>query len=140
VDASGNLFIADTSDQRIRKVVPLGAAPTLELNDVALNNAGSYQVIVTSPYGSVTSSVVTLSLLTGPGFTSAVRNANGSVTLGLETAPNARGRIYAATNLTPPVLWVPIYTNSNAGPTGLWQFTDTNTANYRDRFYRASSP
>ena len=139
-DASGNLFIADIGDQRIRKVLPLGSAQTLQLNDVALDNAGSYQVIVTSHYGSVTSSVVSLSLSSGPVFTAAVRNANGSVTLSLATAPNASSRIFAATNLAPPVLWLPIYTNANAGSTGLWQFTDTNTSSYRDRFYRASTP
>jgi sugar lactone lactonase YvrE len=139
-DASGNVFIADIGDQRIRKVVPLGAARTLQLNDVAADNAGSYQVIVTSHFGSVTSSIVSLTLLSGPVFTSAVRNANGSVTLSLATAPNASSRIFAATNLAPPVLWLPIYTNSNSGSTGLWQFTESNTAGYRDRFYRASTP
>jgi sugar lactone lactonase YvrE len=143
VDASGNLFIADTGDERIRKIVPLGTARMLEFNSVASDNAGAYQVIVISPYGSVTSSVAMLSVLSSsaaPIFTSAVRNANGSVTLSLQTAPNVSSRVLATTNLAPPSVWLPVYTNSNAGSSGQWQFTDTNTANYRVRFYRASTP
>ena len=58
VDASGNLFIADTFNMRIREVVFEG--PTLVLTDVGGANAGAYDVVVSSPYGSVTSSVVTL--------------------------------------------------------------------------------
>ena len=58
VDATGNLFIADSDNDRIRKVVFPG--PTLVLNNVGLGNAGAYDVVVSSPYGSVTSSVVNL--------------------------------------------------------------------------------
>ena len=58
VDATGNLFIADTYNNVIRKVLIQG--PTLVLNDVDSGNAGAYDVVVSSPYGSVTSSVVNL--------------------------------------------------------------------------------
>ena len=56
VDTGGNLFIADSGDNRIRKVAL--PSPTLVLNDVGLGNAGAYDVVVFSQYGSVTSSVV----------------------------------------------------------------------------------
>jgi hypothetical protein len=64
VDATGNLFIADSENQRIRKVVNpgFGTGQTLVLND-----AGAYDVVVSSPYGSVTSSVVHLTV-TLPGI------------------------------------------------------------------------
>jgi sugar lactone lactonase YvrE len=143
VDGAGNVFIADSDNDLIHKVVPFGAAPTLTLSGVAANNAGSYQVIVTSPYGSVTSSVVTLTVLSSgaaPVISSIARNANGSVTLSLLTAPNASSRVQATTNLAHPAVWLPVYTNANAGSTGQWQFTDTNAANYHERFYRASTP
>jgi sugar lactone lactonase YvrE len=143
VDAAGDVFIADAENDLIRKVVPFGAAPALTLANVSASDAGSYQVIITSPYGSVTSSVVTLSVIApggAPVISSIRRNANGSVTLSLLTAPNASSRVQATTNLALPAAWLPVYTNGNAGSTGQWQFTDTNAANYRTRFYRAATP
>ena len=64
VGASGNLFIADEFNMRIREVVFGG--PTLVLINVGGANAGSYDVVVSSPYGSVTSSIVTLQVLFPP--------------------------------------------------------------------------
>jgi hypothetical protein len=43
--------------------------------------------------------------------------------------------LQSATNLTPPVIWKSIYTNS-ADASGNWQFTDTNL-NESQKFYRA---
>jgi len=64
VDASDNLFIADTDNQRIREVIV--SSPNLSLSPLTLNNAGNYSVIVSSPYGSVTSSVAALTLSIPP--------------------------------------------------------------------------
>ncbi len=64
LDASGNLLIADASNNRARKII-LGS-PSLVFPNVAANNAGSYSVIITSPYGSVTSVVATLTVLLPP--------------------------------------------------------------------------
>ena len=66
-----------------------------------------------------------------------VHNANGSITLNLSTATNTSSRLYSATNLSAPILWQTISTNSNGG---LWQFTDTNTAAFKSKFYRLSTP
>ena len=66
-----------------------------------------------------------------------VRNTDGSITLNLSTGTNSSSRLYSATNLTPAVFWQPIYTNLNGG---LWQFTDTNTAHFKTKFYRVSTP
>ena len=66
-----------------------------------------------------------------------VSNPDGSMTLGCSTATNCSSRLYAATNLTPPVLWQPLYTNATGG---LWQFTDTNTSGNASKFYRLSTP
>lgn len=63
--------------------------------------------------------------------------ANGSLTLNLATINSTSSQVWMATNLTPPVAWQPIYTNLNGG---LWQFTDTNTANFGAKFYRVSTP
>jgi hypothetical protein len=64
VDASGNLFIADFYNNAIRKVA-LGG-PTLTLANASASTAGDYQVIITSPYGSVTSAVANLTVLLPP--------------------------------------------------------------------------
>ncbi len=60
VDGSGDLFIADSGNSRIRKVII--PSPTLVLNDVNGGNSGAYDLVVSSPYGSVTSSVVNLTV------------------------------------------------------------------------------
>jgi hypothetical protein len=66
-----------------------------------------------------------------------VHNASGSITLSLSTATNTSSRLYSATNLSAPVIWQTISTNFTGG---LWQFTDTNTAAFKSKFYRLSTP
>ncbi len=65
VDAPGNLFIADTVNNRIREVPVFG--PTLLVAGISATNAGAYDVVVTSPSGSVTSSVAVLTVAYPPG-------------------------------------------------------------------------
>ena len=62
-DAAGNLFEVDASS-RIFKITPSG--PTLEVNNVSAKDTGNYDVVITSPFGSVTSSVAALSLTQPP--------------------------------------------------------------------------
>ena len=139
VDSSGNLFIADSGNSRIRMVSRFASYPTLTLNDATTNDGGNYSVTITGPNGSVTSSMVALNVASSPFILKSMLNPDGSVTLNLLTAPNTGSRVLAATNLTPPVLWQPIFTNV-AGPAGAWQFTDTNAASQTVRFYRSSTP
>jgi sugar lactone lactonase YvrE len=58
-DAVGNLYIADQYNQRIREA-HLAGYPTLALPNVGASNAGSYAVLITTPYGCATSAVATL--------------------------------------------------------------------------------
>jgi hypothetical protein len=137
VDAHGNLFIADQVNNVIRGVVASAGYPTLTLSNVTPNNAGSYQIIITNAFGSVTSSVVTLTVYSP--LISIVPNADGSMTINLLTAPNVSSRVWAATNLTPPVVWQSVY-RSVSGANGALQFIDTNTRWNPVRFYRCSTP
>ncbi len=66
LDSTGNLFLADLGNERIRKVMLFASYPTLTLNNVGPYNEGNYSVIITGPSGSVTSSIVTLTVLSPP--------------------------------------------------------------------------
>jgi len=138
VDASGNLFIADQQNHCIRKVA-LGGSPVLLLSGVTTANAGNYSVVITSPYGSISSSNVTLTVLLPPAITSILPNSDGSLTLNFAGGAGQPYLLQAATNLIPPIAWQTLSTNV-AGIDGTWQFTDTNTPAYPARFYRSVSP
>jgi hypothetical protein len=114
-------------------------AAALSLSNVTAQSAGLYSVLVTNAYGSVTSSVASLTIVT-PLVTNILTGTNGSVTLSFVGLPNATTRIWATTNLALPSSWQPIFTNTTTSPNGAWQFIDTNTVGYPLRFYRFSTP
>jgi hypothetical protein len=112
---------------------------TLTLQNVTATEAGSYTVVVANSYGSVTSAVATL-MVVPPEITKITRSANGSITLTFEGLKNATTILYAATNLSSPIYWQPIFTNTTTATNGTWQFTDTNAIDFRERFYRFTTP
>jgi sugar lactone lactonase YvrE len=105
VDASGNLVIADTANNRIRKVAPgtIGP-PTLTLTNISAANAGSYTVIITDPYGSVTSAAATLTLLASPPnlSISQLSNNQADVSLSFPTLSGPSYTIQVNTDLNSP--------------------------------------
>ena len=138
MDASGNLFIADEGANRIRKVTNTQQGPTLSLTNVTAANAGNYQVVVTGPGGSLTSSVAALIVATSSLIYQTVLNSDGSVSFSCVSQPSSTNVLLCTTNLLPPVLWQPLSTKV-AGDDGDWQYTDTDAVNWQMRFYRSAT-
>jgi hypothetical protein len=140
VDAFGSLFIADSGNQRIRKVVFQGAS--LVFPSVVISNAGSYDVVVTSPYGSVTSSVVMLTVeqitpvvtsfsLTNFGFSS-----SNTFQIQFTNTPGTTFSLWASTNLSN---WTQIGTTTENLP-GTYEANDPSATNCGVRFYQLRWP
>ena len=112
------------------------AAPALNLSNVSTASAGPYAVIVTNSFGSVTSSVATLTVVLPP-----VLNLSpgipGTVQLNANSVTGLTYVVQTATNLLSPD-WVPVLTN-NTGSGGGVNF-QTNTAGAGLQFYRLVFP
>ena len=140
LDAAGNLFITDRSNNRIRKVHFAGD-PTLTLASVDLTNAGNYTVVVTSPYGSMTSgaAVLTVTVSRTP-----PQISTGDANFGFQTnqfgfnLSGAVGQTIVVDGSTDLVGWTPLFTNTVVG--NPFYFFDPASTNYPSRFYRARLP
>jgi hypothetical protein len=131
--------IDDNLHNRIRKVSE--SSPTLVLSNVNLGNAGNYTVIITSPYGSVTGAVATLTV-TVPNTLPQIIATNASFgfltnQFGFDFS-GAFGQtivVDASTNL---LQWTPLSTNIVGG--NALYFFDPASTNFPWRFYRARLP
>jgi uncharacterized repeat protein (TIGR03803 family) len=129
-DASGNLFIADAGNNRVRKVVFQG--PTLALNNVGFGNVGAYDVVVSGPYGSVTSSVVNI-VVTLPVILSSpqITVGNTNFTFQLSGPAGSNYVLQVSTNL---LNWSPASTSTI--PVGGTVNLTNAISGYNNRFYR----
>jgi hypothetical protein len=119
-----------------------GTDSTLTLLDVQVTNAGSYNVIITNTYGSVTSAVasltVTLPALTASVLPMTATNANLVVQFQFSGTPGSNYVLEYTTNLCPPFQWQPVITNA-ANTNGNWTFTDSNAAAFPACFFRMAT-
>jgi hypothetical protein len=111
------------------------ATPTLTLAGVTLGSAGLYTLAVTNTLGSAISLGATLTVEQPPTIAGVTANPDGSITLNLAGTAGLTYVLESATNLAPPVTWLPINTNVPASNAS-WQFTDEQATNYAQQFYR----
>jgi sugar lactone lactonase YvrE len=94
LDPYGNPYVSSGSPSIVRKV-DLGRTPFLQLNNVGATNAGNYDVVITSSSGSVTSSVVSLTVQSPPAITTQPAGlaapAGGTATLTVAATNNPAG-------------------------------------------------
>jgi hypothetical protein len=116
-------------------VIPNATNSILQFSAVTPQDAGSYSVVITNAYASVTSSVARMLI----GFVAQnfdiTEFSNQSVQLTFTGLANCPYAIQSATNLNPPVAWEALIT-SVSDSNGNWTFVDTNTINYPAKFYR----
>jgi hypothetical protein len=118
-----------------------GSNNTLTLPPVLAGNAGSYTVVVTNAYGSVTSAVAALVVnipLTAPQIMTADSSfgfLSGQFGFNLSGAFGQTIVVDGSTNL---VDWTPLFTNTVGGSP--FYFCDPASAGIRWRFYRARLP
>jgi hypothetical protein len=97
-DTQGNLYIADTGYNRIRKV-HFSGDPTLQLLNASITNSGNYSVLITSPFGSVVSSVASLTVVASP-IIQTFSFANGQFNLTWSTASNLTYQLQYSSDLS----------------------------------------
>jgi len=117
---------------------PAQTNSTLVLTNISLASAGNYFVVATASGGSTTSIVATLTVMstnTTPLITGIGVADNGSVTLNLGGASGCTYILEMTTNIILPGSWQPVATNT-PGTSGIWQFNDTQAANFSQCFYR----
>jgi len=109
---------------------------TLTLAGVSLTDAGNYLVVITNVAGSTNSAAGTLTVSPPPSLNLTPANAN-DIQLSSTTTPGLTYIVESASNLSPPVIWSPIQTNTVPGD-GTLLFTNS-TAN-PNQFFRLTFP
>jgi len=135
LDAAGNLYIADYAEQRVREV-HLAGSPTLTLTNVTAGMAGSYSVVISSSYGSVTSAVATLNVaISAPQIVANDSSFGFAANQFGFNLSGAFGQTIVVDGSTNLVDWTPLFTNTVGG--GAVYFCDPASTNSPWRFYRA---
>jgi len=139
---SDTLYIADTWNHRVRKVVSYRALadPThLTLRNLQSTSAGIYDIVITNAYGSVTSVVAQVSVILPPQHLTAQFSTGGGLQLLFSGTPGYAYAILSSTNLGAGQAWQPVSTNI-ADVNGYCSFSDTNILTAPARFYRVIVP
>jgi len=137
-DAAGNLYIADTLNNRVRRVLLYASQPTLTLNSAGTANAGNYSVVITNSFGSVTSAVASLTVTIPPQIIANGTNYGFKARQFGFNISGLAGQVIVVDGSTNCKDWTPLFTNTVV--LSPFYFTDPSATNYRSRFYRARLP
>jgi len=129
VAATGNPLVYQW--QRNGVGIPNATNSSLTMTNFQPANEGSYRVVVSNFVGSVTSATALL-LLDAPLRFGSFSFGGGQFNLQVVGQWNTNYVVEASINLTN---WIPLGTNS--APNGIWNFLDTGSSNFNQRFYRA---
>ena len=135
-DNNQNLIVLDDAFHVVRKINYSGF-PTISFPKLSPTAQGNYQVIVTSPSGSVTSSVASLSFLYPPISEMFIATNTGRFTIGWPAFQPSVFQVQWSTNLSSGT-WsnlggtVPYSASTN----GTMRRSDSDWTNYLQRFYR----
>ena len=146
-DPDGDLLSLLTAGPASTNGATLTTDSTSVSNTPALPDANvpdRFDYTVVDPMGATATGFVLISVLPPPitpppTITGILSLTDGSAQLNLLGSPNQWYYVQAASNLTPPVLWVTIATN-RADPAGLLQYNDSALTNCPARFYRFAVP
>jgi hypothetical protein len=141
-NASGDIFIADTRNHRVRRVSlyqTLADPARLILPNVQTFSAGNYDIIVSNSYGSITSTVATVTVVLPPSNLTAAVTSGRDLKVQFYGTPGYRYTVAAADSLDSPIHWQTVFTNE-ADAQGHCVFIDSNAAAAPCRFYRATIP
>ena len=110
---------------------------SISLDSVSATHAGVYTCQVSNFISSITSTGAVLTVISTGSTLSASLGAGPNLNLSLAGGPGGSYILETATNLLPPIRWVPILTNA-ADSNGVWRFTDTNLSN-AELYYRVTT-
>ncbi len=103
-------------------------------------DVGNYSVVVTNVAGSITSAVASLTVIIVPPQIASIVSAGGGTFTLSGTGPTGEPyRILATTNVVLPLLSWPV-AGTGVFTGGVFTFTDTQTTNLSQRFYRVATP
>jgi hypothetical protein len=122
----------------------VAGSPVLSTSATTNSPAGVYDI--TNSLGTLTSTNYAFNLVDGTltvtsnslVITSISILTNGSVQLNFSGTAGGVYLIEAATDLTPPIVWTTLSTNT-ADTNGVFSFTDVPVTNYNGRYYRMAS-
>src|SRR6266540_1467025 len=118
--------------------IPGATGSTLVITNVQSSDAGTYTVIIDN--GSVTNSIGAVLTVNGaPPTTQGIQLVGGNAQITFAGVPGGTYRVEATTNLNSPIFWSTVSTNV-ADSNGLFQFLDTQTKDFRQRYFRAANP